>query len=121
MALLLSGERPSAAAVTLNPFRYAVAFVGKVRAANARRQALHNLVELLGWQRQRPGFGDVRLALAPQADFQVRREEADFVALRFHQDVGEDGNRVLALDDSLEKLQFSQKVALADEELHSCA
>ena len=46
MALLLSGERPSAAAVTLNPFRYAVAFVGKLRAANARRQALHNLLGL---------------------------------------------------------------------------
>jgi uncharacterized protein YjiS (DUF1127 family) len=46
MALLLSGERPSAAAVTLNPFRYAVAFVDKVRAANARRQALHNLLGL---------------------------------------------------------------------------
>ncbi len=46
MALLLSGERPSAAAVTLNPFRYAVAFVGKVRAANARRQAFHNLLSL---------------------------------------------------------------------------
>ena len=46
MALLLSGERPSAAAVTLNPFRYAVAFVGKVRAANARRQALHNLLSM---------------------------------------------------------------------------
>ena len=44
MALLLSGERPSAAAVTLNPFRYAVAFVGKVRAANSRRQALNNLL-----------------------------------------------------------------------------
>jgi uncharacterized protein YjiS (DUF1127 family) len=46
MALLLSGERPSAAAVSLNPFRYAVAFVSKVRAANARRQALHNLLAL---------------------------------------------------------------------------
>lgn len=44
MALLLSSERPSAAAVTLNPFRYAVAFVGKMRAANARRQALHSLL-----------------------------------------------------------------------------
>jgi uncharacterized protein YjiS (DUF1127 family) len=44
MALLLSGERPSAAAVTLNPFRLAVAFVGKVRAANSRRQALNNLL-----------------------------------------------------------------------------
>ena len=48
MALLLSGERPSAAAVTLSPFRYAVAFVGKVRAANARRQALHNLMSMDG-------------------------------------------------------------------------
>ena len=44
MALLLSGERPSAAAVTLNPFRFAVAFVGKVRAASSRRQALNNLL-----------------------------------------------------------------------------
>lgn len=46
MALLLTGERPSTAAVTLNPFRYAVAFVGKVRAASARRQAFHNLLAL---------------------------------------------------------------------------
>ncbi len=46
MALMLSGERPSAAAVTLNPFRIAVAFVGRVRAANARRHALHNLLAM---------------------------------------------------------------------------
>ncbi len=46
MALLLSSERPSAAAVSLNPLRIAVTFVGKVRAANARRQALHNLLGL---------------------------------------------------------------------------
>ena len=44
MALLLSSERPSAAAVTLNPFRLAVAFMGKVRAASTRRQALNNLL-----------------------------------------------------------------------------
>jgi uncharacterized protein YjiS (DUF1127 family) len=44
MALLLSRERPSAAAVSLNPFRLAVAFVGKVRAASTRRQALNNLL-----------------------------------------------------------------------------
>jgi uncharacterized protein YjiS (DUF1127 family) len=46
MALLLSSERPSAAAVSLNPLRIAVTFVGKIRAANARRQALHNLLGL---------------------------------------------------------------------------
>ncbi|MEO6015172.1 MAG: DUF1127 domain-containing protein [Devosia sp.] len=46
MALLLSSERPSTAAATLNPFRIAVAFVGKVRAASARRQAFHNLLAL---------------------------------------------------------------------------
>ena len=46
MALMLSGERPSAAAVSLNPFRIAVAFVGKFRAASARRQALNNLLSM---------------------------------------------------------------------------
>lgn len=46
MALMLSSERPSAAAVSLNPFRIAVAFAGKVRAANARRQALSNLLSM---------------------------------------------------------------------------
>ena len=46
MALLLSGERPSAAAVTLNPFRIAIAYAGKVRAAGARRQALNNLLSM---------------------------------------------------------------------------
>ncbi|MGV3492082.1 MAG: DUF1127 domain-containing protein [Devosia sp.] len=46
MALLLSSERPTTAAVTLNPFRLAVTFVGKLRAANARRQAFHNLLSL---------------------------------------------------------------------------
>ena len=46
MALLLSGERPSAAAVSLNPLRIAVTWVGKLRAASARRQALNNLLDL---------------------------------------------------------------------------
>ena len=46
MALLLSGERPSAAAVTLNPFRMAIAFAGKFRASTARRQALNNLLAM---------------------------------------------------------------------------
>ena len=46
MALLLSSERPSAAAVSLNPLRMAVTWVGKLRAAGARRQALNNLLDL---------------------------------------------------------------------------
>ena len=46
MALMLSGERPSTAAVTLNPLRLAANWLGKVRAANARRQAFHNLLSL---------------------------------------------------------------------------
>ncbi len=50
MALLLSGERPAAAAVTLNPLRMAVTWFAKVRAANARRQALH---DLLGFEAHR--------------------------------------------------------------------
>ena len=46
MSLLLSGERTTAAAATLNPFRLAARFFVKLRAANARRQALHNLLNL---------------------------------------------------------------------------
>jgi len=46
MALLLSGERPSAAAILLNPLRLLAAWIGKVRAANARRQAFGDLLEL---------------------------------------------------------------------------
>ena len=68
-----------------------------------------------------PRFGDRRRAFAAQPDFEVGREKAHFVALRFHQHVGEDRDRVLALDDSLEKLQFSQKVVLADDKFHGCA
>lgn len=46
MALLLSSERPTAAAILLNPLRLLAAWIGKVRAANARRQALGDLLEL---------------------------------------------------------------------------
>lgn len=46
MALLLSGERTSAAAVILYPLRSIVAWVGKVRAANARRRAFLDLLAL---------------------------------------------------------------------------
>ena len=67
------------------------------------------------------GLGDRRRALAAQADFEIGREKAHLVALRVHQHVREDRNRVLAFDDSLKKLQFSQKVVLADDKFHGCA
>ncbi|MEQ1769646.1 MAG: DUF1127 domain-containing protein [Devosia sp.] len=46
MALLLSGERPSTAAVTLNPFRMAVTWYGRARAAKTQRQAFNSLLSL---------------------------------------------------------------------------
>jgi uncharacterized protein YjiS (DUF1127 family) len=46
MALVLSGERPSAAAVSLNPVRAIAAWAAKTRAAWAQRQALQNLLDL---------------------------------------------------------------------------
>ena len=62
-----------------------------------------------------------RRAPAAQADLEIGREQSHLVALRFDQHVGENRNRVLSLDDSLEKLQFSQKVVLADDKFHGCA
>jgi uncharacterized protein YjiS (DUF1127 family) len=46
MALLLTGERPATAAVTLNPFRLVAAWYGKARAARTQRLALHNRLSL---------------------------------------------------------------------------
>ena len=46
MALVLSGERPSAAAVSLNPVRLAVAWFAKANAERSQRLALKTLLEL---------------------------------------------------------------------------
>lgn len=46
MALVLSGERSSAAAVSINPVRAVVAWFAKLRAKRAQRQALQNLLAL---------------------------------------------------------------------------
>jgi hypothetical protein len=40
------------------------------------------------------------------------------VPLAFEQHVGEDRNRVLALDDPLEELQFAQQIRLSDDQFH---
>ena len=40
------------------------------------------------------------------------------VAVRFDQHVREDRDRVLALDDALEQLQFAQQIGLADDQFH---
>ena len=46
MALVLSGERPSAAAVSLNPVRMVAAWAAKTRVVWAQQQALQNLLDL---------------------------------------------------------------------------
>lgn len=46
MALVLSGERPLAAATSLNPVRFVAVLFTKVRAERAQRIALSSLLEL---------------------------------------------------------------------------
>jgi uncharacterized protein YjiS (DUF1127 family) len=46
MALVLSGERPAAAAITLNPFVVAAVWVAKLRAGRNQRLALNSLLAL---------------------------------------------------------------------------
>ncbi len=82
------------------------------------RQRLDDLEELLRRQRQRAALGDRRLAPAPKADLEIRREQLHLVARRLDQDVGKNRNRVLALDDALKQLQFAQQIGLADDEFH---
>ncbi len=82
------------------------------------RQRLEDLVELLRRQGERARLGNRRVAPAPQPDLEIRREEPYFPVRSFDEHVGEDGNRVLALDDSLEQLQFAQQIRLADDQFH---
>lgn len=46
MALVLSGERPAAAAISLNPLRWASAWFAKARADRTQRLALNDLLGL---------------------------------------------------------------------------
>ena len=82
------------------------------------RQRLHDLVEFLRRQRDRSTPGDRRRARASQSNLQVGREQLDLIALRLEQHIREDRNRVLALDDPLEELQFAQQIGLADDQFH---
>ena len=66
-----------------------------------------------------PRLRNRRRRSGSEANFEIGRQQADFVSLRFHQHVGENRDRVLAFDDALEKLQFSQKVGLPDDKFHA--
>ena len=46
MTLVLSGERPHAAATSANPVRFVAVLLAKVRAERAQRIALSSLLEL---------------------------------------------------------------------------
>ena len=65
-----------------------------------------------------PPLCDRRLTAASQRDFEIGGQHPHLVALGLDQHVRENRNRVLPLDDALEKLQFSQKLSLPDNEFH---
>ena len=89
--------------------------------ANVRfRQRLHDLVEFFCRQRERSAFRNRRCAFTAKADFEIGGQKFHFLSFGFHQHVRENRNRVLAFDDSLKKLQFSQEVVLADDKFHGC-
>jgi hypothetical protein len=77
-------------------------------------KSLDDLVELLCRQRQRSALCNGRLAFASQRNLKVGCKHPNFIAFGLEQHVREDRNRILALDNALEKLQFSQKLCLAD-------
>ena len=86
------------------------------------RQRLHDLVELLCGQRQRPALGNRGLAPTSQSDFEIRCRKPYLAAPGIDQHVCEDGDRVLSLHDALEELQFTQQIGLADDKFHAgCA
>ena len=78
----------------------------------------NDFVELLGRQGDRTRAIDGSFATARKRDFDVGGEELDGVAVGFEEDVGEDRDRVLALDDLLEELQLSHEIGLPSDEFH---
>ena len=79
------------------------------------RKGLDDLVQFFGRQRERSRFAHRCGTFAAQPDFEIGCEKADLALAGVHQDVRQDGNRVLSFDDSLKKLQFSQQIGLADD------
>jgi hypothetical protein len=82
-------------------------------------QRLDDLVELLRRQRQGAALADRRRTAAAQPDLEIGRQKLHLVAVGLDEHVREDGNRVLAFDDPLEQLQFSQQIGLADDQFHT--
>src|SRR5450759_1266718 len=72
------------------------------------RKHADDLEKLLRRQRDFAALRHRRGALAAQRHLEVGGQESKLLALGLHQNVGEDGNRVVPLDDSLEELQFTQ-------------
>jgi hypothetical protein len=56
--------------------------------------------------------------VAAKRNLEVGGEHPHFIARCFDQDVGQDRDGVLPFHDALEKLQFSQKLILPDNEFH---
>jgi hypothetical protein len=55
---------------------------------------------------------------ASQRDLEIGREHPNLITARFDEHIRKNGNRVLPLDNALEKLQFSQKIILANDKFH---
>jgi hypothetical protein len=81
-------------------------------------QRAHHFVELLRRQRHRTGLVHRRFAAAAQRHFEVGGEQRHFVTRALDQHVGQDRNRVLALYDLLEKLQFPHKIGFPGDQFH---
>ncbi len=76
------------------------------------------LTEFLRGKSQRSALRQLCLTPTAQRNLEIGREHSHLVAFGFDEHVCEDGNRVFALYNALEKLQFSQKLILPDNEFH---
>src|SRR5262249_10288850 len=56
--------------------------------------------------------------MTSQPDLEISCKQLHLIPVRFNQDVRKNGNGVLALDDSLEQLQFAKQIGLAYDQFH---
>ncbi len=82
------------------------------------RQEPGDFEDFLGGERDGTGPGDLGLGERSDSHLQIRRHQLQLVLVRRQVGVGQDGNRVLLLNDTLEALQLPEKILPLDGEFH---
>ena len=84
-------------------------------------QLAHNVEQRAGRRSDRAFAGNLRIGAVDSLDVEVGGHEGDFAALGFHQDVGQDRDRIAPLHHVLHMAERVQQVTTFNRQLHKSA